>query len=74
MQTLAERDAELTAKHNEIWSLMGLSADVGAELNAVVHRVHEQMVANRDRAPEEYRPGVPGEQAAGEHHPRGVRG
>jgi hypothetical protein len=47
-------DAELTAKHNEIWDLMGLSHPVRDELNAVVLRVNRQMAANRSVRPEEY--------------------
>ena len=54
MMTLAERNEELIAKHDEIWTLMGLSARVGHELNAVVLCVNAQMSANRDRNPEVY--------------------
>lgn len=52
--TVTERDAELTAKHDEIWDLMNLSRPVKDELNAVVLTINRQMARNRDRNPEEY--------------------
>jgi hypothetical protein len=52
--TLTGRNSELTAKHNEIWDLMSLSAAARDELNAVVLRVNAQMAANRARNPEVY--------------------
>jgi hypothetical protein len=52
--TVAERNAELTVKHDEIWDLMGLSRGVKDELNAVVLRVNTRMAENRGRNPEEY--------------------
>lgn len=52
--TLTERNAELTAKHNEIWDLMSLTAPARNELNAVVLAVNAQMAANRARNPEVY--------------------
>jgi hypothetical protein len=54
MQTLTSREAELTAKHNEIWDLMSLSLPVRDELNAVVLRINARMTENRARNPEEY--------------------
>jgi hypothetical protein len=51
---LAERNAELTVKHDEIWDLMGLSRPVKDELNAVVLTVNTQMAENRSRNPEVY--------------------
>jgi hypothetical protein len=52
--TVTERNAELTAKHNEIWDLMSLTAAARNELNAVVLRVNAQMAVNRARNPEVY--------------------
>jgi hypothetical protein len=50
----ADRNEELTATHNQIWDLMGLSRPVRHELNAVVLRINTQMSRNRSRMPEEY--------------------